>query len=76
MVIAADNGRWWRVLASPEPQRIIEQDSTEMLDAGAVVICGGGGGAAVTEDADGQLTGVEAVVDKDRIRITSRRCLA
>ena len=42
--IAADNSRWRRVVASPEPQRIIEQDSiTELLDAGAVVICGGGG---------------------------------
>lgn len=66
--IAADNSRWRRVVASPEPQRIIEQDSiTELLDAGAVVICGGGGGAAVTEDAGDQLTGVEAVVDKDNV---------
>ncbi len=48
--IAADNGRWRRVVASPEPLRIVEQDSiTGLLDAGSVVICGGGGGAAVTE---------------------------
>jgi carbamate kinase len=66
--IAADNGRWRRVVASPEPQRIIEQDSiTALIAGGTVVICGGGGGAAVTEDADGQLMGVEAVVDKDYV---------
>ncbi len=32
-----------------------------------MVICGGGGGAAVTEDRDGLLAGVEAVVDKDYV---------
>jgi carbamate kinase len=66
--VAVDGGRWRRVVASPEPLRIVEQDSiTRLLDAGSVVICGGGGGAAVTEDADGELTGVEAVVDKDYV---------
>jgi len=66
--IAADNGRWRRVVASPEPLRIIEQDSiTRLLDAGSVVICGGGGGAAVTENTAGQLSGVDAVVDKDYV---------
>jgi carbamate kinase len=66
--IATDNGRWRRVVASPEPLRIVEQDSiTGLLDAGSVVICGGGGGAAVTENAAGQLSGVDAVVDKDYV---------
>lgn len=66
--VAADGGHWRRVVASPEPVRIIEQDSiTGLLDAGAVVICGGGGGAAVSENTAGQLTGVEAVVDKDYV---------
>jgi carbamate kinase len=64
--IAADGDRWRRVVVSPEPQRVIEQDSiTALLDAGSVVICGGGGGAPVVEDSAGELTGVEAVVDKD-----------
>jgi carbamate kinase len=64
--IAADGDRWRRVVASPQPLRIVEQDSiTGLLDSGAVVICGGGGGAAVTQDSARQLTGVEAVVDKD-----------
>jgi len=60
-------------VASPKPLRIVEQDSiTGLLDAGSVVICGGGGGAAVTENAAGQLSGVDAVVDKT----TSHRCWA
>lgn len=66
--IAADNGGWRRVVASPEPLRIVEQDSiTRLLDAGSVVICGGGGGAAVIENIAGRLSGVDAVVDKDYV---------
>ena len=65
--VAVDGRYWRRVVASPEPLRIIEQESvTSLLDTGAVVICGGGGGAAVVEDR-GQLTGVQAVVDKDYV---------
>jgi len=64
--IAADGERWRRVVPSPEPRRIIEQDSiTRLLEHHAVVVCGGGGGAPVTADPAGRLTGVEAVVDKD-----------
>jgi carbamate kinase len=66
--VAADGAQWRRVVGSPEPRRIVEQASIAgLLDAGSVVICGGGGGAAVTEDALGRLTGVEAVVDKDYV---------
>jgi carbamate kinase len=66
--VAADGAQWRRVVGSPEPRRIVEQESIAvLLDAGSVVICGGGGGAAVTEDAQGRLTGVEAVVDKDYV---------
>lgn len=66
--LAADNGQWRRAVASPEPLRIIEQDSIPgLLDAGSVVICGGCGGAAVTENGVGQLSGVDAVVDKDYV---------
>jgi carbamate kinase len=64
--IAADGGQWRRVVPSPAPKRIVEQDSiTRLLHDQAVVICGGGGGAPVTDDGTGQLQGVEAVVDKD-----------
>ncbi|MFI9103032.1 carbamate kinase [Streptomyces fildesensis] len=64
--IAVDGDRWRRVVASPEPLRIIEQESIDgLLDHEAIVICGGGGGIPVSEDGAGQLQGVEAVVDKD-----------
>jgi carbamate kinase len=66
--VAADGRYWRRVVASPEPLRIVEQDSiTALLDLGAVLVCGGGGGAAVAEDRAGQLAGVQAVVDKDYV---------
>ncbi len=64
--IAPDGDRWRRVVASPEPVRIIETPVIQLLlDAGAVVVCAGGGGIPVSEAAGGELTGVEAVIDKD-----------
>ena len=64
--IGADGPDWRRVVPSPQPLRILEQESVQrLLDAGTVVICAGGGGAPVTRDEHGHLSGVEAVVDKD-----------
>ncbi|MCC9069684.1 carbamate kinase [Arthrobacter cryoconiti] len=64
--VRADGARWRRVVASPRPIGIIEQDSiSRLLDLGTVVVCGGGGGSPVILDPAGQLRGVEAVVDKD-----------
>ena len=37
----------------------------ELAAAGTIVVAGGGGGIPVVRSADGDLTGVEAVVDKD-----------
>lgn len=63
--IARDGDKWRRVVASPEPLNVVEQGSiAELVEAGAVVICGGGGGVPVVAGSDG-LSGVEAVVDKD-----------
>ncbi|GAA3394936.1 carbamate kinase [Cryptosporangium minutisporangium] len=64
--IAPDGAGWRRVVPSPRPRRIVERDTVAaLLDTGSLVVCGGGGGIPVVEAADGRLTGVEAVVDKD-----------
>ena len=64
--VAADGDAWRRVVASPEPVRVVEQGSIDgLLQAGTLVICGGGGGVPVAQEAGGRLRGVEAVVDKD-----------
>lgn len=64
--IAADGNRWRRVVPSPRPRHIVEQDTIgRLLHGGTLVVCGGGGGAPVVDDGTGTLRGVEAVVDKD-----------
>lgn len=65
--VVEDAGRGWRrVVPSPYPQRIIELDAIKvLLHAGIVTIAAGGGGIPVVENEDGDLIGVEAVVDKD-----------
>jgi carbamate kinase len=65
-VVAPDGDGVRRVVASPEPQAILELSTIRLLvDAGVLVICAGGGGIPVTVATDGRVTGVEAVVDKD-----------
>lgn len=64
--VAADGEMWRRVVASPEPRRVVETEVVRLLvDAGVVVVCAGGGGVPVVESAPHHLEGVEAVVDKD-----------
>ncbi|GAA0250097.1 carbamate kinase [Saccharothrix mutabilis subsp. mutabilis] len=64
--VAADGPHWRRVVASPEPLRLTEQEPIARLVAeGVVVVCGGGGGVPVARGGDGRLRGAEAVVDKD-----------
>ena len=62
-----DAGRGWRrVVASPQPMRIIEADVIRRLaDAQNVVVAAGGGGIPVVVTEPGQLRGVAAVIDKD-----------
>ncbi len=65
--VVEDAGRGWRrVVPSPLPQRIIERDAIlTLIEAGFTVIGVGGGGIPVVEDENGDLVGVEAVIDKD-----------
>ncbi|AEB07730.1 carbamate kinase [Coriobacterium glomerans PW2] len=69
MVFIEDSGRGWRrVVASPEPKKIVEADSIlHLLDNSFIVIaCGGGGIPVVRDYADkGAYKGVAAVIDKD-----------
>ena len=66
-VVKEDAGRGWRrVVGSPKPKRIIELDIiASLVEHGHIVIACGGGGIPVVEDAQGNLEGLEAVIDKD-----------
>lgn len=64
--IRPDGAAWRRVVASPEPQALVEMSTVRLLlGDGAVIICAGGGGIPVCRGEDGRLRGIEAVIDKD-----------
>ncbi|RHW40996.1 carbamate kinase [Neobacillus notoginsengisoli] len=67
-VVKEDAGRGWRrVVASPMPKAILGSDIIKKLtDERVIVIAAGGGGIPVVKNEDGTLTGIEAVIDKDR----------
>ncbi len=77
-IVKEDAGRGWRrVVPSPVPRKVIDLDVIRTLvDAGYVVIGCGGGGIPVFEDGDGNLRGVEAVIDKDRASSLLARTIA
>ncbi len=66
-VMAPDGNSFRRVVASPQPLRVLGLDPIRWLLArGALVIAAGGGGIPVVRGTDGHsLQGVEAVIDKD-----------
>jgi carbamate kinase len=68
-VMKPDGEHYRRVVASPEPKRIFELKPIQwLLDKGCIVICAGGGGIPTMYEPGRErwLTGVEAVIDKDR----------
>jgi carbamate kinase len=70
----AGGGLFRRVVPSPAPLRVVEESSIlTLVDEGFIVIAAGGGGIPVVEDGHGNLSGVEAVIDKD---LTAERLAA
>lgn len=62
-----DANRGWRlVVPSPRPRKILNSKVIKNIsDSGVIVITGGGGGIPVIADANGRISGVEALIDKD-----------
>ena len=65
--VVEDAGRGWRrVVASPQPIEILEENAIKTLArSGFVVVAVGGGGIPVYRRPDGIVAGLEAVIDKD-----------
>ncbi len=66
--VVEDAGRGWRrVVPSPEPVEILEENAIRSaVQEGWIVIAVGGGGIPVIRNAKGELRGVAAVIDKDK----------
>ncbi|MCI5106737.1 MAG: carbamate kinase [Pseudomonadales bacterium] len=61
------DSRYQRVVPSPRPLACPQLPAiAALLAQGQVVICAGGGGIPVLRNNEGDLQGVEAVIDKDR----------
>lgn len=67
-ILREDSGRGYRrVVPSPKPLQIVEKNIFhQLLDMGLIAIGAGGGGIPVIRTPEGQLEGIEAVIDKDR----------
>ncbi|AAL80800.1 carbamate kinase [Pyrococcus furiosus DSM 3638] len=65
-IVKEDSGRGWRrVVPSPDPKGHVEAETIKKLvERGVIVIASGGGGVPVILE-DGEIKGVEAVIDKD-----------
>jgi len=67
-IMKEDAGRGWRrLIPSPQPLEIVEETIFhDLLERGLIAIGAGGGGVPVFRNAQGELEGIEAVIDKDR----------
>jgi len=64
--VAPEGGHWRRLVPAPQPQRVVEtRVLRQLITSGVVVVCAGGGGVPVIRNEDGDLEGVEAVIDMD-----------
>jgi carbamate kinase len=65
--MAEDSGRGWRkVVASPKPLAIRGVEvAAALINRGHIVVAAGGGGVPVVVTEEGEIRGVEAVIDKD-----------
>lgn len=65
--VIEDAGRGWRrVVPSPHPVEIVEEDAIrDAVHEGWIVVACGGGGIPVVRNAEGDLEGIAAVIDKD-----------
>lgn len=64
--MAPEGTGYRRVVAGPEPQRIIELGAIRLLAEGGIIpVCAASGSVAVVVDPSGAYRGVEAVVDGD-----------
>lgn len=66
-VMVEDAGRGWRkVVASPRPRAVRGVDVVAaLINRGHIVIAAGGGGVPIVVSEEGEVRGVEAVIDKD-----------
>ena len=61
-----ESNKWRRIVPSPMPRYIMHGKSIKALvDRGSIVIASGGGGIPVYSNKNGNLEGVDAVIDKD-----------
>ena len=61
-----EQGRWRRVVPSPDPDFVMHGISIRTLvEAGTIVLAAGGGGIPVYNDDNHKLEGLDAVIDKD-----------
>jgi carbamate kinase len=66
-VAEQEKNQWRRIVPSPEPLYIFNGKSIKhLVDFGTIVIAGGGGGIPSYNKKNGNLKGIDGVVDKDK----------